>query len=161
MTDHRLRGEPVGNARWAAEERSQELLRSWLSPDQRRQYAVCGSFEVVGCDTGKRYQINKGTIYNIQELDELGRPSWAWCLSRDDMPTGDVNLAQKIALENFENRALAIANRGTATVWHQVESPSSYRDGLRRLTAGLIRIRIRHWREEPPVKICLSGVAHH
>jgi hypothetical protein len=138
VADHPLRGEPVGNARRAAQERSQELLRSWLSPDQRRQYDVCGSFEVVGCDTGKRYQISRSTIYNIEELDELGRPSWALWLSRDDMPTGDLNLAQKIALENFENRALAVANRGTATVWRQVESPSSYRDGFRRLTAGLI-----------------------
>jgi len=161
VTDHQLCGEPVENARWVAEERSQELLRSWLSPDQRRQYDVRGSFEVVGCDTGKRHQISKGTIYNIQELDELGRPSWAWCLSRDGMPTGDLNLAQKIALENFENRALAFANRGTATVWRQVESPSSYRDGLRRLTAGLIRMRIRHWRESLWVKICLSDTAHH
>jgi hypothetical protein len=77
VTDHRLRGEPVGNARWAAEERSQELLRSWLSPDQRRQYAVCGSFEVVGCDTGKRYQISKGTITTFRSwtnsADRLGR----------------------------------------------------------------------------------------
>jgi hypothetical protein len=38
-------------------------------------------------------------------------PVWAMaityirCLSRDDLPAGDLNLAQKIALENVETRA--------------------------------------------------------
>jgi hypothetical protein len=43
-----------------AEERAQELLRSWLSPDQRRQYEELKSFDVVGGETGKRYRIHKG-----------------------------------------------------------------------------------------------------
>ena len=30
-------------------------------------------------------------------------------------------LAQKIALETFESKALAIANRSSGTTWHQIE----------------------------------------
>jgi hypothetical protein len=57
-------GAPARNAneRLAADVRGQELLRSWLSPEQRRQYDQRGSFEVVGSDTGKRYRICKGDI---------------------------------------------------------------------------------------------------
>jgi hypothetical protein len=79
----------VGNDYWAAEQRSQQLLRAWLLPYQRHD--ARGVFEVVGCDTGKRYRINRGTIFNIQELDEFGKPAWAWCLNREDLPAGDLN----------------------------------------------------------------------
>jgi hypothetical protein len=45
--------------------------------------------------------------------------------------TGDVNLAQKIALENFETKALRIANRSSASTWHSVERPSEPRSRMR------------------------------
>ena len=60
------------NERLAAEVRGQELLRSWLSREQRGQYDRQGSFEVVGSNTGKRYRICKGDIFNVQELDDHG-----------------------------------------------------------------------------------------
>jgi hypothetical protein len=115
-----------GNHYWAkAEERAQELLRSWLSPDQRKQYDVRGSFEVVGSDSGKRYRICKGRVFNVQELDDFGLVVRAWCFTVEGVATGDINLAQKIALETFENEALAIANRRGGTVWPQAERPSA------------------------------------
>jgi hypothetical protein len=40
-----------------------------------------------------------------------------WCFTPEGMATGDVNLAQKIALENFENQALRIANQSSASTW--------------------------------------------
>ena len=51
-----------------SEERGQDLLRQWLSPEQAEQYDKCQRFEVVGCDTGTRYRILRGKIMNIVEL---------------------------------------------------------------------------------------------
>ena len=113
-----------------AEERSQQLLRSWLSSEQLANYDTFGHFVVVGSDTGKRYRILKGRVFNIQELDAGGREYCTWCFAPDRVATGDVNLAQKIALENFENRALRIANRCSASTPHS-ERPSVPRSWMR------------------------------
>ena len=122
------------NERWAAEVRGQELLRSWLSPEQRRQYDRQGSFEVVGSDTGKRYRICKGDIFNVQELDDHGVQVGAWCVTAHGVPIGDVNLAQKIALEAFESEVLKIANRSSGSVWPSAQ-PCSWTQ----------RSRVRWW----------------
>jgi hypothetical protein len=101
---------------WEAEERADELLRSWLSPDQLKQHDECGHFEVIGSDTGKRYRICRGHAMNIYELDADGQAAGRWCFAPEDaIPTGDVVLAQKIALETFETKVLAIANRSRPT----------------------------------------------
>ena len=86
------------------------LLRQWLSPGQREQFAEESCFEVVGSDTGKRYRIHAGAATNVCELDESGRPTLGLCfLPTGELPIGDVMLSQKIALEGSENRALAVA----------------------------------------------------
>jgi hypothetical protein len=90
--------------------------------EQRRQYDERGSFEVIGGDTGKRYRICKGDVFNIQELDDRGNEIGALCVTADGVATGDINLAQKIALETFENKALAIANRTRGVVWPTEQS---------------------------------------
>jgi hypothetical protein len=112
---------PNGRNYWVAERRAQEFLRSWLSPEQRRQYDARRNFEVVGSDTGKRYRICKGSVFNIQELDTEGQQVRALCFTAEGVATGDVNLAQKIALETFESKVLAIANRSSGTTWHEIE----------------------------------------
>jgi len=97
-----------------SEERSQDLLRQWLSPDQAEQYGKYQRFEVVGSDTGTRYRISRGTIMNIEELAANGYVTRRWCFAPEGtLATGDVMLAQKIALETFELDALAIANHDT------------------------------------------------
>ena len=97
-----------------SEERSQDLLRQWLSPDQADQYDKYQRFEVVGSDTGTRYRISRGTIMNIEELAANGYVTRRWCFAPEGtLATGDVMLAQKIALETFELDALAIANHDT------------------------------------------------
>jgi hypothetical protein len=107
---------------WAAEHRAHELLRSWLSPEQREQYDACGCFEVVGSDSGRRYRIYPGHAFNIEELDAQGGEARAWCFTAEGVATGDVNLAQKIALETFERKALAIANgRSSGSTWRRAE----------------------------------------
>jgi hypothetical protein len=94
------------------EGRSLRLLRQWLSPSQRAQFAEKGYFEVIGADTGKQYRIYVGTATNVSEIDEKGRPKLGLCfLPIGDLPIGDVMLAQKIALESCENHALEVARR--------------------------------------------------
>jgi len=92
------------------EGRSLQLLREWLSPSQRAQFAEKGYFEVVGGESGRRYRIHVGAATNVCEIDERGRPKAGLCfLPIGDLPIGDVMLAQKIALETSESCALAVA----------------------------------------------------
>jgi hypothetical protein len=93
------------------EGRSLRLLREWLSPVQRAQFAENGYFEVVGGETGKHYRIYTGVMLNVCEVDGKGRPRLGLCFQTlGELPIGDVMLAQKIALESREKRALAVAN---------------------------------------------------
>ena len=92
--------------------RSLRLMRHWLSPNQRAELDDSGSFEVVGCDSGKKYRIYRGTASNVFEIDDAGRPKVCWCfMPLGRLVAGDVMLAQKIALETNESAALAVANR--------------------------------------------------
>jgi hypothetical protein len=88
------------------------LLRDWLSPCQREQFDAQGHFDVIGCDSGKKYRIHYGTAMNVREIDVAGGVKLGLCFApKGSLATGDVMLAQKIALETFERRALAVANR--------------------------------------------------
>jgi len=92
------------------EDRSLRLLREWLSPSQRAQFAEKGYFEVVGGETGRQYRIYAGAMTNVCEVDGKGRPKLGLCfLPLGELPSGDVMLSQKIALETSESRALAVA----------------------------------------------------
>lgn len=92
--------------------RGLRLLREWLSPRQRAQFDAYGYFDVVGCDTGKRYRIRNGTSANVYEIDNSGRIGTGWCfVPAGGLVEGDVMLAQKIALETGELDALSVANR--------------------------------------------------
>jgi len=71
-----------------------------------------GYLEVVGGDTGKQYRIYAGAGMNVCEVDEKGRPTLGLCfVPVGELPIGDVMLSQKIALENGESSALAVASR--------------------------------------------------
>ena len=96
----------------AADTRATTLLREWLSPQQRAQFDAEGYFDVVGCDSGKRYRIHYGTSMNVHEMDYAGHSKSGCCfVPNRRLAAGDVMLAQKIALETCENSALAVANR--------------------------------------------------
>ena len=64
------------------EARGRRLLREWLSQDQRAQFDDKDYFEVVGCDSRRRYRIyNRMThrdVTNVYEIDDAGRPKVAW-----------------------------------------------------------------------------------
>jgi hypothetical protein len=99
-------------ARTAVEKRAIILLRSWLSPKQEKQWQARGAFDVIGCDTGRRYRITYRAVMNVHQLDGDGHPVQQWCFAPEGrLAVGDVLLAQKIALETIETKALEIANR--------------------------------------------------
>ena len=105
-----------------AEDKALTLLKEWLSPGQLAQYEEFGYFEVTGGDSGKRYRIRPIRQMNVDELDEHGVRIAAWCFGPEgELPTYDVMLAQKIALENNEHAALEVANRG-----HPYETPARF-----------------------------------
>ena len=90
--------------------RGLRLLRTWLSPPQLEQFNAKRHFDVIGCATGRRYRIHYGTSMNVYELDDAGRPQVGRCfLPEGRLVPGDMMLAQKIALETSEIRALSVA----------------------------------------------------
>ena len=96
----------------ARETRGIALLREWLSPMQRAQFDASKSFDVVGCDSGRRYRIHYGRVTNVHEIDDAGQPVTGWCfVPSGHLVAGDVMLAQKSALETNERATLAVANR--------------------------------------------------
>jgi hypothetical protein len=98
-----------------AEEKGFALLRAWLTPEQATQWEARNEFEVIGCDTGTRYRIRRGTAMNVHQLDCTGRAVARWCFAPEGgVVTGDVLLAQKIALETMEREVLALANTQTS-----------------------------------------------
>jgi hypothetical protein len=104
-------------SRTEADARALALLRSWLTPDQDKQWTARGEFEVIGSDTGTRYRITYRAVMNVHRLDPAGRTVTQWCFAPEgSLAYGDVLLAQKIALETMERAALAIANSQTVRV---------------------------------------------
>jgi hypothetical protein len=83
--------ETVAHNYFAAENRAQELLRSWLSLGQREQYDARGFFEVVGSDTRKRYRIYRGHVFNIRRWTHTARrPSHGASRCTDSRPATSI-----------------------------------------------------------------------
>jgi hypothetical protein len=101
------------------------LLREWLSPMQRAQFDASKSFDVVGCDSGRRYRIHYGRVTNVHGIDDAGQPVTGWCfVPSGHLVAGDVMLAQKIALETNERATLALANRFNVKCRDEVGPPA-------------------------------------
>ena len=66
------------------EARGVTLLRQWLSPEQKAQFDASKCFDVVGCDSGRRYRISHGTGTNVHEIDDPAGRSRAGVLSHQD-----------------------------------------------------------------------------
>ena len=99
----------------AANDKSIELLKKWLSPKQLEQYERDGTFDVIGGTTGRRYRINHPAPFSISQLDKNGNLEAHICIEPAGLQTdGDKMLAQKIALEKGEINALAVANTRSA-----------------------------------------------
>jgi hypothetical protein len=94
------------------EVRGVRLLRRWLSPEQLEQFNTRGFFDVIGGHTARRYRIYYPASQNVELLGPLGVARERYCfVPDDDLVPGDVMLAQKVALENDETGALAVAIR--------------------------------------------------
>jgi hypothetical protein len=94
-----------------AEQKAATLLRSWLTAEEVRRWESQKEIEVVGSHTGTRYRIRRAKVMNIDELDAGGRVVRQWCFApQGNLVLGDVIIAQKIALETMETKALASAN---------------------------------------------------
>jgi hypothetical protein len=88
-----------------AETNSRNLLQEWLSLEQLAQFEGKAHFEVVGSKSEKRYRFHVGPLRNVYELDGDGHLVRGWCFMPERslaLPTGDIMLAQKIALETDE-----------------------------------------------------------
>jgi hypothetical protein len=91
------------------------LLKRWLSPEQLRELEKRGSFDVVGCHTGRRYRIHPGKLNNVRILQDNVEVA-ALCFAPSDagfLPEADIMLAQKIALETNEKAALNVAHQSS------------------------------------------------
>jgi hypothetical protein len=104
------------NEKHSPEARGRNLLRAWLTVEQRDQFDSFGYFDVRGCASGKKYRIHFGISANVHELGDGDLPKMGWCfVPAGNLVPGDVMLAQKIALETSETAALAVANPFPAT----------------------------------------------
>ena len=64
------------------EARGRRLLSEWLSAEQRAQFEQHRYFDVIGCDSGKRYRIHYGTAANVHEVDDAAMQRWGGASSR-------------------------------------------------------------------------------
>ena len=86
------------------------LLREHLNAPQRQDWDAHGYFYVIGGKTGCRYRIRRGHVLNVEQLGPKGQRLERLCfVPKGDLPTGDVLLAQKLALELFETETLSVA----------------------------------------------------
>jgi hypothetical protein len=90
-----------------AEQAAKDLLLLCLSPEQRARYELDGNFEVKGNRSGNVYSINCHSYAgNIRRSD--GR---IFCAHPPaDVPMSDMILAQKLAIECYEEHFLEKAN---------------------------------------------------
>jgi hypothetical protein len=98
-----------------AEQKAHALLRAWLLPGRP-------SSTIPRSDAGTRYRIRHGRMVNIDQLDSGGNKVCMWCVVPEDLAASDCMLAQKIALETFEAKVLAIANRSEGNVCRRLRT---------------------------------------
>jgi hypothetical protein len=95
-----------------SEKRAVKLLKQNLSPLQREQYDKGRFFDVIGGSSGTRYRIRQGYQMNVEQLDPTGKRTHLLCfIPEGHLALADIMLAQKLALELFEDDALIVANK--------------------------------------------------
>ena len=95
--------------RAGSEARAMELLRNWLTDEQRESLQKFQHFYVKG-SAGGTYRLEMKYSFGIRAL-RGGTLANAYCVVPDGAPSlGDILLAQKISLETDEPGTLAVAN---------------------------------------------------
>lgn len=110
LAEQTLRAAEDAAARESADQRAEELLFLFLTPEQRQEYKSKGYFETSVNDT--RYRINKGRAGNIFKLDGKGKATVRMCVHPSDyLPDGDNVLAQFLALHSDAAQLERTANQ--------------------------------------------------
>lgn len=92
-----------------AKKRAEELLLSFLTPEQRDELERLNHFHLIVGE--RKYRIKRGRSRNIELLDASGKPVEKLCAHpRDYIPDADTMLAQKLMLETDEEAFLKMAN---------------------------------------------------
>jgi hypothetical protein len=94
-----------------ARRKGEQLLLANLTPAQRRQFETYRHFDAVGSATGQQYRIFDGRYQNVFELRDGRRGQGRCFMPTGDLVAGDCMLAQKIAIENYEDEMLRTAVR--------------------------------------------------
>lgn len=89
--------------------RARKLLVSCLTPEQKREFEHEKTITVRG-ESGLKYKIRKGEVYNILVLPRPGEEPIFLCGGPENVPIYDFMLAQKLWLENDEEGFLRVAN---------------------------------------------------
>ena len=93
----------------AAERRAEALLRSMLTPAQRKEFKRRDYFHVVVGDW--RFRITRGRSHNVKEVDSRSRLLRSFCAHPEEMvPDADTMLSQKLCLETCPEEFLKLAN---------------------------------------------------
>ena len=93
-----------------AQEKAEKLLLSILTKEERKEYLADKSITLESL--GKKYEIIKGRVQNIYELDENGNRSAVLCAHVDPtIPDEDNLIAQVLALKSCPELLLSVANR--------------------------------------------------
>lgn len=92
-----------------ARTRAERTLLAAMTDEQRESYLTRGAFRVVGED-GKTYEVRRGRIHNVEELDAEGRQVVNYCITHGEIPDEDILLAQKMLLEGNIATFKRIAN---------------------------------------------------
>lgn len=95
-----------------ANERADNLLKSFLAPEQVEQLDKIRCI-IVTTPKGNTYKISRT---NVEELNPDGKAQASFCIHPDyslNLPSGDSMLAKLLMLETDEKKFLRIANKTT------------------------------------------------
>jgi hypothetical protein len=106
-----------------ASERARKWLVRHLSPAQAKDFGTNGGFNVRGGTSKIPYRITYGCSMNIVILDVMGRPTpRRLCFGPHAVPTFDIMLAQKWALESNEVEAMRVAHRHSGPLTQRAQT---------------------------------------
>jgi hypothetical protein len=106
-----------------AEDQALTLLKKWLSRTQLAKYETYGYFEVIGGDSGKHYRIRPTRQMNVDELDQNGARTAAWCFG----PEGG---SFQLATSCWRRRLPWRITNGPPSKWQTGGTPMKYRQDV-------------------------------
>lgn len=93
-----------------AKAKAEMLLHENLTDEQRHELREYRYFTVHSKDRKRVYRVHRGTIGNVEHVDDEGQMIAKYCVHPCSVPEPDVMLAQKLHLEHDDQEVLKIAN---------------------------------------------------